>query len=77
MLQTLLPTLVLFLLTTLAMSLGVMLTGRSLRGSCGGAPGKACGCSSQKREACEAKAAAGAGAVRDDGVRHLDVVDED
>jgi hypothetical protein len=52
-------------------------TGRSLRGSCGGAPGKACGCSSQKREACEAKAAAGAGAVRDDGVRHLDVVDED
>jgi len=69
--------LVLFLLTTLAMSLGVMLTGRSLRGSCGGDPSKACGCSSEKRQACEAKMVAASGAVRDDGARHLDVVDDD
>lgn len=69
---------VLFLLTTLAMSLGVMLTGRSLRGSCGGDPSKACGCNAQKRQACEAKTAAAAvGTAHDDGVRHLDVIDDD
>jgi len=76
MLQTLLPTLILFLLTVLAMSLGVILTGRSLRGSCGGDPNKSCGCSTEKRQACEANAST-SGARRDDGARHLDLVDHD
>jgi hypothetical protein len=57
------------------MSLGVMLTGRSLRGSCGGDPSKACGCSTEKRQACATKA--GAGAAGHDGHRHLDVVDDE
>jgi uncharacterized protein len=36
MMQTLILTFVVFLLAALAMALGVMVTGRSLKGSCGG-----------------------------------------
>ena len=36
MMQTLILTFVVFLLAVLAMALGVMVTGRSLKGSCGG-----------------------------------------
>lgn len=60
----------------LLMAVGVMLGNRSLRGSCGGVPGKECSCSVPERRACERKVAA-EGVVPDDGHRHLDVVHHD
>ena len=52
--QTFLATLVLFLIIVGAMALGVLLTGRSLRGSCGGT-GEGCECSEERRRACASK----------------------
>ena len=49
--QTFVATLVLFAIVMCAMALGVMVTGRSLKGSCGGATG-ACPCSDEERTAC-------------------------
>lgn len=58
------------------MAVGVMVSGRRLRGSCGGVPGKECSCSVTDRRACERKVAA-EGIVPDDGHRHLDVLEDD
>ena len=73
--QTFIGTAVAFFLIMFMMALGVMLTGRRLRGSCGGVPGRACSCSSGERDACEKRAALKA-TQPDDGLRHLDVLDE-
>lgn len=55
--ETLVGTLVVFLLMVGAMGFGVMATGRALSGSCGGT-GKACTCTRAERRSCElAKAA--------------------
>ena len=55
--QTLIGTLIVFAAVVGAMALGVVLTGRVLRGSCGGT-GEACRCSRAERRSCElAKAA--------------------
>ena len=37
------------------MAVGVMFGGNPLKGSCGGIPGKSCGCSDEKKQACETK----------------------
>lgn len=52
MMQTLILTFVVFLLAVLAMAAGVMVTGRSLKGSCGG---PSCKCASDGKDvlACE------------------------
>jgi len=47
MMQTLILTFVVFLLAVLAMAAGVMVTGRSLKGSCGG---PSCKCASEGEE---------------------------
>ncbi len=52
--ETFLATLVLFLLVVGVMALGVVVTGRSLRGSCGGT-GEGCECSEERQKACAAK----------------------
>ncbi len=57
--DTFLATLVLFGAVIAAMAIGVAVSGRSLRGSCGGVGGKLCPCTPSEREACRAKAAAG------------------
>ena len=55
--QTLIGTLIVFGILVGAMAFGVMITGRALRGSCGGT-GEACRCSRAERRTCElAKAA--------------------
>ncbi len=55
--QTFIATLFVFAAVVGAMALGVMVTGRALRGSCGGT-GKACTCTRAERKSCElAKAA--------------------
>ena len=51
--QTLIATLVLFAVVMAAMGIGVMVSGRSLRGSCGGT-GERCDCSAARRRACAA-----------------------
>ena len=51
MIDVVIGTLVVFLIVTLAMSVGAMLTGKRLRGSCGG-PGAACPCSDAKKRRC-------------------------
>jgi hypothetical protein len=56
--ETFLGTLLVFALVMLAMAAGVMLTGRSLKGSCGGV-GNACPCSDEERRACAAKSGRG------------------
>ena len=55
--QTVLVTIVVFGIVMAAMSLGVMISGRRLRGSCGGT-GSDCECSDAKRRACERKKSA-------------------
>ena len=50
--QTLLATLVLMGLLMLAMGVGAIVSGRRLRGSCGGVGGPACECDATKRAAC-------------------------
>lgn len=45
--ETLLLTFVVFLLAALAMAAGVMITGRSLKGSCGG---PSCSCASEGKD---------------------------
>ena len=60
----------------LIMAVGAMFSGKVLRGSCGGVPGKECTCSVPERRACERRVAA-EGIVPDDGHRHLDVLDDD
>ena len=47
MMQTLILTFVVFLLAVLAMAAGVMVTGRSLKGSCGG---PSCKCTAEGEE---------------------------
>lgn len=59
---TFLVTLGFFLLVVAAMAVGVMLTGRNLKGSCGGVGGSACVCGPERRKQCETK-----------GVPHADV----
>ena len=54
--DTFLATLVLFGVVIASMAVGVALSGRSLRGSCGGLGGKACPCTPDEREACRARA---------------------
>ena len=51
--QTILTTILFFGLIVAAMSIGVIFSDRSLRGSCGGT-GKGCACNEQKRKACMA-----------------------
>jgi len=50
--QTFFATLVLVGLLMLAMGVGVVFSGRRLRGSCGGVGGPACECDATKRAAC-------------------------
>ena len=52
--QTFLATLALFLLIVGAMAVGVLVTGRSLRGSCGGT-GEGCECDEERQRACASK----------------------
>ena len=49
--QTVLGTLIVFALVMFAMAAGVMLTGRRLKGSCGG-PGANCPCTETERQTC-------------------------
>ncbi len=49
--ELLIATLVVFAITVFAMSGGVLLTGRSLKGSCGGV-GANCPCSESEQKAC-------------------------
>ena len=58
--ETFIVTLVAFAGVVAVMAIGVALTGRSLRGSCGGVGGsKSCACSATEREVCRARASAG------------------
>lgn len=50
--QTIFATVILFALVMLAMAVGTILTGRSLKGSCGGVAGAGCPCSDEERQAC-------------------------
>ena len=52
--ETFLGTLLVFGLAMLAMAAGVMLSGRRLKGSCGGV-GTGCPCTHEERQACAAK----------------------
>lgn len=73
---TFLLTLALFGTLMAIMAVGVVFSGRRLRGSCGGVPGSDCSCATSERRACERRAAA-EGIVPDDGHRHLDVLPDD
>jgi len=55
--QTILITIIFFGIIMSAMALGVMVSGKRLRGSCGGTDSD-CECSEAKRRVCAAKAAA-------------------
>jgi hypothetical protein len=59
-----------------AMALGVMLTGRRLKGSCGGVAGGACLCAREgvDRRVCPRKGPARARASAPPGARSLDVL---
>jgi hypothetical protein len=50
--QTFLATLALMAVLMLAMGVGVIVTGRRLRGSCGGVGGPACECDPAERATC-------------------------
>jgi hypothetical protein len=52
--ETFFATLLIFLTVVGAMAIGVVFTGRSLRGSCGGT-GEGCECSEERRKACALK----------------------
>ena len=52
-------TLVVFLVVTLAMSIGVLVSGRSLKGSCGGTGGE-CPCTDAEKQSCARRARGGA-----------------
>jgi hypothetical protein len=56
--DTFIGTLLVFGLAMLAMAVGVMFTGRSLKGSCGGV-GNGCPCTDEERRACAAKSGRG------------------
>lgn len=71
---TFLATFVMLATLMLIMAVGVMFSGRALKGSCGGVPGKECTCSSTDRQACESRNEPPP--RPDDGHHHLDVVDE-
>lgn len=49
--ELLFATLIVFAVTVCAMSAGVMISGRSLKGSCGGV-GAACPCSDAEKRSC-------------------------
>lgn len=51
MIDIALGTLIVFLIVTAAMSLGAMVAGKRLKGSCGG-PGASCPCSDADRRRC-------------------------
>ena len=56
------------------MALGVLVTGRKLKGSCGGLGGSACSCSPEKREQCgRAEGHAEPGTAHAGFARHADV----
>lgn len=74
--STFIATFVVLALLMACMSIGVLLGGRRLRGSCGGVASRDCSCSVSERRACQRKVAA-EGIVPDDGRHHLAVVDED
>lgn len=74
--STFIATFVVLALLMACMSIGVLLGGRRLRGSCGGVANRDCSCSVSERRACQRKVAA-EGIVPDDGRHHLAVVDED
>jgi len=59
MLATFLATLAIFLVVVLAMSLGVLVQGKRLKGSCGGT-GKACSCSPLAARNCAVRRPEGA-----------------
>lgn len=69
-------TLLLFGVLMAIMAIGVVFSGRELKGSCGGTPGGDCTCTTTKRKACERRAAA-AGIIPDDGHHHLDVLSDE
>jgi hypothetical protein len=48
-----------FALLIAAMAFGVLVMGKKLQGSCGGAAGSSCACSPEKREQCRRTAAEG------------------
>lgn len=52
--ETFIATLLLFCLIAAAMAVGVIFSGRSLQGSCGGT-GKDCSCSAKDQEECPLK----------------------
>jgi hypothetical protein len=52
MMQTLILTFVVFLVAVLAMVVGVLITGRSLKGSCGG---PSCKCATEGRDVLECR----------------------
>lgn len=56
--QVVIGTLVVFAVVTAAMSIGVFLSGRSLKGSCGGVANGACPCSEDEKRACAEKSRA-------------------
>jgi hypothetical protein len=58
--ETFLATLAFFAATTGAMAVGVIFSGRSLRGSCGGT-GKDCVCDDEAKRECQLKAQENAG----------------
>lgn len=74
--STFIATFVVLALLMASMAVGVVFSGRRLRGSCGGNPGSDCSCSMSERRACQRKAAAD-GIVPDDDHHHLTVLDED
>ncbi|MDH5675943.1 MAG: hypothetical protein OEZ06_27715 [Myxococcales bacterium] len=74
--QTLLATVVIFLAVVAAMATGVVLSGRRLRGSCGGVPGDDCSCSAADRKACAERAVEVERSAGDDSHRHLEMYAE-
>ena len=54
--EVVLGTVAVFGVVVLAMSLGVMFSGRSLKGSCGGSPNASCPCSDEEKRACADRA---------------------
>ena len=54
--DTVIGTLIVFGVVVAGMALGVMFTGRELKGSCGGQPNSACPCSDSEKRACHERA---------------------